>query len=682
MNKIKSYYWYVGIPIAALALGTVLFFDLIVSTVTGNPHPEVNYVIFILIVAGSAMMWQQVARMNRDARSIEAFYEVAVSKPNVEDLRKMLSGKRNDTHPVLEIITDLIGKPVSSVQHAALEAELDRYKAVQMRYMILPNFMSGMMVGMGLLGTFIGLLGALAEISKLIGAFSIATSGDPAAAIRILVERLTSPMQAMGVAFSASLFGVLGSLVMGVLLVGVRNCAGELNSLLDTRVTYLTDFGRSVDEGAEASGLSDAVSALAEQSPILSGLIKAMDQSERRVRDLINSVVQISSRLELNQASNSALVQAIQSRLSNEEAIYQSMQSTQDSLALIATRWSNANQVENQMASLIQQHAQQNERFLNSFEQSNSQHQVLSERLVGALAEGQTNQAQAAEQLTLLNKVLGESALQTSEKLGDIAGVQRRGTDQVAEILQNGLNDMAAVLNKALAESALQTSEKLGDIAGVQRRGTDQVAEILQNGFKDMAAVQSRSADSYAEATQAGLRDLAGAQRRAADEMNKELAKQMIAISEVMVSGQAEQAQLTQQMNRVSDVLSSMITANQTGLQRVVDTYQRNFETTVREQSEASNALTNVLKSAQSAQLASLKGIDTTMNQLSLALRTDAQARSELANRIELQVQDYGTRQEMFAQSVLESVTVLAQRDTPKARKAPAASAGTNTDKL
>jgi hypothetical protein len=638
MNKIKSYYWYVGIPIAALTLGTVLFFDLIVSTVTGNPHPEVNYVIFVLIVAGSAMMWQQVSRMNRDARSIEAFYEVAVSKPNVDDLRKMLAGKRNDTHPVLEIITDLIGKPVSSVQHAALEAELDRYKAVQMRYMILPNFMSGMMVGMGLLGTFIGLLGALAEISKLIGAFSIATSGDPAAAIRILVERLTSPMQAMGVAFSASLFGVLGSLVMGVLLVGVRNCAGELNSLLDTRVTYLTDFGRSIDEGAEASGLSDAVTALAEQSPMLTGLIKAMDQSERRVRDLINSVVQISSRLEINQASNSALVQAMQSRLNNEEAIYQSMQATQDSLALIATRWSNANQIENQMASLIQQQTEQSERFLNGLEQSNAQHQVLSERLVGALAEGQTNQAQATEQLAVLNKVLGDSALQTAEKLGDIAGVQRRGSDQVAE--------------------------------------------ILQNGFKDMAGVQRRSSDSFSEVTQTGLRDLAGAQRRAADEMNKELAKQLVAISEVMVNGQAEQALLTQQLNRVTDVLSSMTTTNQASLQRVVDTYQRNFEKTVREQTESGNTLTNVLQAAQNAQLASLKGIDSTMNQLSLALRTDAQARSELANRIELQIQDYGTRQEMFAQSMLESVTALAQRDAPKGRKAAAAPAETNTDKL
>ena len=47
-----------------------------------------------------------------------------------------------------------------------------------------------LMVGLGLFGTFIGLLGALAEIGKLIGAFSLATGGsDPSEAIRMLVER-------------------------------------------------------------------------------------------------------------------------------------------------------------------------------------------------------------------------------------------------------------------------------------------------------------------------------------------------------------------------------------------------------------------------------------------------------------------------------------------------------------
>lgn len=617
MNKIKSYYWYVGVPIAVMVLGTVLFFDLIVQTIKGNPHPQINYVIFVLIVAGSIMMWQQVARMNKDAKRIESYYDVAVNNPGAEVLRAQLSGKPRDTDAVFEIITDLMGKPVSSVQHSALESELERYHSVQARYLILPQFMSGLMVGMGLLGTFIGLLGALSEISKLIGAFSVTNSGDPSEAIKMLVERLTSPMQAMGVAFSASLFGVLGSLVMGVLLVGVRNCAGELNSLLDSRVTYLTDFSNEVQEGGDTKGLGEAIHSLAEQSPILRSMVSALDQSEKRVRDLINSMVQIASRLEINQAGNTALVDALQSRLEIEDATVQSMQAQQASLAQIATRWSNATQIETQIAALVQQQTQQSERFMVQLEQSTEQHQALAERLVTALADGQAQQAASSQNIV--------------------------------------------ALNKTMASFSEETAAKLGDVVGVQRRSSDQMAEILQNGFKDMAGVQRRGSDEFTEITQTGFRDLAGAQRRSADESNKELTAQLSRMTEVMSGGQAEQAALTQQISRITDVLANLTSSSQTGIQKVMDLHQRNFEKTVRDQAEAATTLANTLQGSQGTQMAAIKGLDHTLGELSKAFRTDAEARSLMVNRLELQLQDYSARQEQFAQSVAQSISVLAE---------------------
>ena len=77
----------------------------------------------------------------------------------------------------------------------------------------------------------IGLLGALQEIGKLIGSFSVgAGMTDPVAAVNELVARLTEPMRAMGVAFSASLFGVLGSLIMGMLMVFIKSATVELVS--------------------------------------------------------------------------------------------------------------------------------------------------------------------------------------------------------------------------------------------------------------------------------------------------------------------------------------------------------------------------------------------------------------------------------------------------------------------
>ena len=626
MNKIKRYYWWVGIPIALVALGSVVFFDLIASTIRGNPHPEINYIIFVLMVAGCAMMLYQVWRMNLDAKRVEAFYEVALTKPDVEVMRGQLAGKRRDTDGVLEIIADLLGKPVSSVQHSALESELERYHAVQSRYLIMPNYMSGMMVGMGLLGTFIGLLGALSEISKLIGAFSVTSGGDPSEAIRVLVERLTSPMQAMGVAFSASLFGVLGSLIMGVLLVFVRNCTGEMNSLIDSRVTYLTDFSNADGEGGDVKGLSDAVSSLAEQSPILANLAGALQQSETRVRNLIGAMVQISSHLELNQASNSALVKTLQARLETEDAALRSLQATQESMALVATRWSNATQVETQIAELVQQQTYQTERFMTQLEQANEQHQTLSERLVTALVDGQATQAQSVQNVTQLNKTM--------------------------------------------AELAEDTVTKLGDIAGVQRRSSDQMTEIMQKGFSDLAGVQRRGSDALNESTQTGFSDLAGAQRRAADESNKLLAEKLEGMTQSIASGQNEQMALTKQVARITDALTNMTVTSQNNVQKLIDLHQRNFEKTAREQSDALQELVNGMQSSLSGQTSVMRGVDDTLADIARSFRTDAEARALVVNRMELQLQDYAARLENFTNIVAQSAitaNTMAIKENPLA---------------
>jgi hypothetical protein len=90
------------------------------------------------------------------------------------------------------------------------------------------------------------------------------------------------------------LFGVLGSLIMGMLMVFIKSATVELVSMLQSRSSLLTKLGQdssSVD--AEASQLSQALSKLAENSPVLQGLIVAMDQSERRVRSMLNAMQEL-----------------------------------------------------------------------------------------------------------------------------------------------------------------------------------------------------------------------------------------------------------------------------------------------------------------------------------------------------------------------------------------------------
>jgi HAMP domain-containing protein len=74
----------------------------------------------------------------------------------------------------------------------------------------------GLLIFLGLLGTFWGLLETVASIGNVISGLSI-EGGDASTVFAELKKGLEAPMSGMGTAFSSSLFGLAGSLVLGFL---------------------------------------------------------------------------------------------------------------------------------------------------------------------------------------------------------------------------------------------------------------------------------------------------------------------------------------------------------------------------------------------------------------------------------------------------------------------------------
>jgi len=74
----------------------------------------------------------------------------------------------------------------------------------------------GLLIFLGLLGTFWGLLATVASIGNVISGLSI-EGGDAITVFADLKKGLEAPMSGMGTAFSSSLFGLAGSLVLGFL---------------------------------------------------------------------------------------------------------------------------------------------------------------------------------------------------------------------------------------------------------------------------------------------------------------------------------------------------------------------------------------------------------------------------------------------------------------------------------
>src|ERR1700739_109927 len=77
------------------------------------------------------------------------------------------------------------------------------------------RYMTGLLVFLGLLGTFWGLIQTVGSVGK--GVDGLKVGGDAGALFDTLKEGLAAPLGGMGISFSSSLFGLAGSLILGFL---------------------------------------------------------------------------------------------------------------------------------------------------------------------------------------------------------------------------------------------------------------------------------------------------------------------------------------------------------------------------------------------------------------------------------------------------------------------------------
>ena len=106
----------------------------------------------------------------------------------------------------------------------------------------LSRYIIGLLVFLGLLGTFWGLLETVRSIGGVIGGLS-ASSGEMAGVFEKLKAGLQSPLAGMGTAFSSSLFGLAGSLVVGFLELRAGQAQHRFYNELEDWLSGLTRLG-------------------------------------------------------------------------------------------------------------------------------------------------------------------------------------------------------------------------------------------------------------------------------------------------------------------------------------------------------------------------------------------------------------------------------------------------------
>lgn len=250
-KQLKLYYVIVSLPLVMLLVGAAFFFEAIMGTIIRNPHPQINYTIFAIIIGGGLLIILNVYRLVREARTIVEYSGAIHAKTEVSVLQEMANRYTTDIACLLQMVAASTGRSISHQEQVAIEHELTNARARLNRRNALPQYLTGLLVGMGLLGTFIGLLATLNDISILISSFADLDMGnvDPIQVFRIMIERMKAPMTSMGIAFSASMYGLLGSIILGLMMLGIRRLQGDIFSLLSSEIARHIEIALSYGGG-------------------------------------------------------------------------------------------------------------------------------------------------------------------------------------------------------------------------------------------------------------------------------------------------------------------------------------------------------------------------------------------------------------------------------------------------
>lgn len=280
-KRLSIYYVFVTLPFALLLLGSVVFFDAIKGTITRNPHPQINYVIFVIILFGGILITLSAYHLVREAKILKEFSEALRTTNDWATLQRMANNFTGDLSYILQMVAASGGRSISHQEQTAIEHEHTSTRNHLFRRNALPQYLTGLLVGMGLLGTFIGLLATLNDISVLISSFAELdmSTANPLTVFRNMIERMKAPMQSMAIAFSASMFGLLGSIILGLMMLGIRRLQGDITSLLGSEVARHIETALSYEGVGVNSGNGSANSA--DDSKVLTRIEERLAEAAR-----------------------------------------------------------------------------------------------------------------------------------------------------------------------------------------------------------------------------------------------------------------------------------------------------------------------------------------------------------------------------------------------------------------
>ncbi len=268
-----------------VAVGVVAFLLSSALVTAFATNPLLNGLIILVLAIGVLWNLRQVMRLSPEVTWVETFQQARTrlallpTPKLLSPMAQMLAARAEKSRESGREDKVTLSAPAMRTMLDSIASRLDESRELA-RYMV------GLLIFLGLLGTFWGLLLTVSSVGDVINNMSVG-SGD----INVLFEQLKSglakPLKGMGTAFSSSMLGLSGALVLGFLDLTAGQAQNRFYNELEEWLAGITRLGSGVLGGDGEASVPAYVQALLEQTAEnMEGLQLALTRGDDGRREL------------------------------------------------------------------------------------------------------------------------------------------------------------------------------------------------------------------------------------------------------------------------------------------------------------------------------------------------------------------------------------------------------------
>ncbi|MEM9704443.1 MAG: hypothetical protein AAF850_00045 [Pseudomonadota bacterium] len=228
MGSVRTQFNRILFSLGVLIALSIWQWGFVLNAVSSNP--ALNGLIFGTFFFGFYLVFSGAMTIRNEYRSFNALQEMLADVRGEQQTRELdpywryrrcndigiVFKRPNILGQAYQLISDRLRQEKDlSITASTMQTLVDGIDERVQEIRSLISYVAGILVLLGLIGTFLGLMITLASVGDILGSLDL-TGGDPTETVSGLMESLQVPLGGMATGFSSSLFGLVTSLALSL----------------------------------------------------------------------------------------------------------------------------------------------------------------------------------------------------------------------------------------------------------------------------------------------------------------------------------------------------------------------------------------------------------------------------------------------------------------------------------